>query len=57
MTIDTLISQLLTHLRRGGAYSYFWAASQAADISADVRSDVPPSRNKVNIIKAWFKRT
>ncbi|HEU5098284.1 MAG TPA: PriCT-2 domain-containing protein [Roseiflexaceae bacterium] len=35
MTIDTQTSQLLAHLRRGGNYSYFWAASQAKDSQGD----------------------
>src|SRR5262245_23351357 len=35
MTIDIPTSQLLAHLRRGGNYSYFWAASQKQDSDGD----------------------
>ena len=30
-SIDTQTGQLLAHLRRGGTYSYFWAATQQKD--------------------------
>src|SRR6266545_3278770 len=33
--LDTQTAQLLTHLRRGGNYSYFWAATQQSDSAGD----------------------
>ncbi len=33
--LDTQTAQLLTHMRRGGTYSYFWAASQKKDSQGD----------------------